>query len=197
MKSAGDEMIRLGVAIGFVCGGCNRSEADVVQNAHGDAKPLPILSHTKKGGKKTLIFSGVMWDCSCRGRWWWWWWGVSCREANLTLQGLGEGGGKCVLYQVGGCWTASRRETSGIDWRYSVGPKLLEHGGGDGGGRFFRNLSPRLREPLWIQETLTTVQVLLKRQGQGGDTRLLRRCPGGKGGGGGGGGVEKSWLMFV
>lgn len=69
MKSAGDEMIRLGVAIGFVCGGCNRSEADVVQNAHGDAKPLPILSHTKKGEKKTLIFSGVMWDCSCRGRW--------------------------------------------------------------------------------------------------------------------------------
>lgn len=60
---------------------------------------------------------------------------MSCREANLTLQGLGEGGGKCVLYQVGGCWTASRRETSGIDWRYSVGPKLLEHGvGGVGGG---------------------------------------------------------------
>lgn len=57
---------------------------------------------------------------------------MSCREANLTLQGLGEGGGKCVLYQVGGCWTASRRETSGIDWRYSVGPKLLEHGGGGG-----------------------------------------------------------------
>lgn len=24
MKSAGDEMIRLAVAIGFVCGGCNR-----------------------------------------------------------------------------------------------------------------------------------------------------------------------------
>lgn len=56
--------------------------------------------------------------------------GLSCREANLILQGLGEGGGKCVLYQVGGCCTASRRETSGIDWRYSVGPKLLEHGGG-------------------------------------------------------------------
>lgn len=52
MKSAGDEMIRLGVAIGFVCGGCNRREADVVQNAHGDAKPPPILSHKKKGGKK-------------------------------------------------------------------------------------------------------------------------------------------------
>lgn len=68
MKSAGDEMIRLGVAIGFVCGGCNRREADVVQNAHGDAKPPPILSHTQKKGKKTLIFSGVMWDYSCRGR---------------------------------------------------------------------------------------------------------------------------------
>lgn len=52
MKSAGDEMIRLGVAIGFVCGGCNRREADVVQNAHGDAKPPPILSHKKKGGEK-------------------------------------------------------------------------------------------------------------------------------------------------
>lgn len=122
---------------------------------------------------------------------------MSCREANLILQGLGEGGGKCVLYQVGGCCTASRRETSGIDWRYSVGPKLLEHGGGGGSGRFFRNLTPRLRQPLWIQETLTTAQVLLERQGQGGDTRLLRRCLGGKGGGGGGGGVEKSWLMFV
>lgn len=62
---------------------------------------------------------------------------LSCREANLTLQGLGGGGGKCVLYQVGGCWTASRRETSGIDWRYSVGPKLLEHrrDGGVWGGR--------------------------------------------------------------
>lgn len=47
MKSAGDEMIRLAVAIGFVCGGCNRSEAGVVQNAHGDAKPLPILSPIK------------------------------------------------------------------------------------------------------------------------------------------------------
>lgn len=48
MKSAGDEMIRLTAAIGFVCGGCNRSEADVVQNAHGDAKPPPILSPIKK-----------------------------------------------------------------------------------------------------------------------------------------------------
>ena len=48
MKSAGDEMIRLAVAIGFVCGGCNRSEAGVVQNAHGDAKPPPILSPLKK-----------------------------------------------------------------------------------------------------------------------------------------------------
>lgn len=55
MKSAGDEMIRLGVAIGFVCGGCNRRDADVVQNAHGDAKPPPILSH-KKGGKKHPSF---------------------------------------------------------------------------------------------------------------------------------------------
>jgi len=48
MKSAGDEMIRLAVAIGFVCGGCNRSKAGVVQNAHGDAKPPPILSPIKK-----------------------------------------------------------------------------------------------------------------------------------------------------
>lgn len=48
MKSAGDEMIRLAVTIGFVCGGCNRSKAGVVQNAHGDAKPLPILSPIKK-----------------------------------------------------------------------------------------------------------------------------------------------------
>lgn len=47
MKSAADEMIRLAVAIGFVCGGCNRSEAGVVQNAHGDAKPPPILSLIK------------------------------------------------------------------------------------------------------------------------------------------------------
>lgn len=51
MKSAGDEMIRLGAAIGFVCGGCNRREADVVQNAHGDAKPPPILSHEKREKK--------------------------------------------------------------------------------------------------------------------------------------------------
>lgn len=51
MKSAGDEMIRLGAAIGFVCGGCNRRKADVVQNAHGDAKPPPILSHEKREKK--------------------------------------------------------------------------------------------------------------------------------------------------
>lgn len=56
MKSAGDEMIRLGVAIGFVCGGCNRRDADVVQNAHGDAKPPPILSHKKGGEKNTHLF---------------------------------------------------------------------------------------------------------------------------------------------
>ena len=61
MKSAGDEMIRLTVAIGFVCGGCNRSEAGVVQNAHGDAKPPPILSPIKKNKKNTVLggFSGV------------------------------------------------------------------------------------------------------------------------------------------
>lgn len=53
MKSAGDEMIRLGVAIGFVCGGCNRRDADVVQNAHGDAKPPPILSYKKRGKKRS------------------------------------------------------------------------------------------------------------------------------------------------
>lgn len=57
MKSAGDEMIRLGVAIGFVCGACNRREADVVQNAHGDAKPPPILSHKKRGEKNTHLFT--------------------------------------------------------------------------------------------------------------------------------------------
>lgn len=48
MKSAGDEMIRLAVAIGFVCGACNRSEAGVVQNARGDTKPAPILHLWKK-----------------------------------------------------------------------------------------------------------------------------------------------------
>lgn len=63
MKSAGDEMIRLAVAIGFVCGGCNRSKAGVVQNAHGDAKPPPILSPTKKINKYSSwgFFRSVMW----------------------------------------------------------------------------------------------------------------------------------------
>lgn len=73
MKSAGDEMIRLTVAIGFVCGGCNRSEAGVVQNAHGDAKPPPILSPIKKKKFKKMLFLGVFQECnvgcSCRGRW--------------------------------------------------------------------------------------------------------------------------------
>ena len=52
--------------------------------------------------------------------------GVELRETNLTLQGLGEGGGSCVFYQVGGCWTASRGETSGIDWWYSAESELVE-----------------------------------------------------------------------
>lgn len=54
--------------------------------------------------------------------------GLSCGgKTNLTLQGLGEGRGKAVyFYQVGGCWTASRSETSGIDWRYSAGPQPFE-----------------------------------------------------------------------
>lgn len=64
MKSAADEMIRLTVAIGFVCGGCNRSEADVVQNAHGDAKPPPILSPIKKKNKKKKLFLGVFQECN-------------------------------------------------------------------------------------------------------------------------------------
>lgn len=65
--------------------------------------------------------------CSCRGRW-----GLNWGETNLTLQGLGEGkggelgGGVCVFYQVGGCWTASRSETSGIDWRYSAERRLAK-----------------------------------------------------------------------
>lgn len=67
---------------------------------------------------------------------------MDCREANLALQGLGEGGGKCVFYQVGGCWTASRRETSGIDWRYSVGPKLFEHQGEEMAAVAFSQTSP-------------------------------------------------------
>ena len=57
-----------------------------------------------------------------------------------------------VFYQVGGCWTASRGETSGIDWRYSAGREAglsvggcLRGGGGGGGGgcsgRLFTNLT--------------------------------------------------------
>lgn len=69
MKSAGDEMIRLVVAIGFVCGCCNRSKAGVVQNAHGDAKPPPILSAIKKKKKKKNVsswgfFRSAMWSVS-------------------------------------------------------------------------------------------------------------------------------------
>lgn len=41
--------------------------------------------------------------------------GGAGERTNLTLQGLEEGGGSLVFYQVGGCWTASRSETSGID----------------------------------------------------------------------------------
>lgn len=67
---------------------------------------------------------------------------MDCREANLALQGLGEGGGKCVFYQVGGCWTASRRETSGIDWRYSAGPKLFKHRGEEMAAVAFSQTSP-------------------------------------------------------
>lgn len=88
-------MIRLTVAIGFVCGGCNRSEADVVQNAHGDAKPPPILSPVRKKKRNCScgFFRSVMWGCSCRGRW-----GMSWGETNLTLQGLGEGRGVTVYF---------------------------------------------------------------------------------------------------
>lgn len=44
-------------------------------------------------------------------------WGgeVELGETILTLEGLGERGASFVFYQVGGCWTASRSETSGID----------------------------------------------------------------------------------
>lgn len=52
--------------------------------------------------------------------------GVELGETNLTLQGLGEEGRSCVFYQVGGCWTTSRSETSGIDWRYSAERRLVE-----------------------------------------------------------------------
>lgn len=71
MKSAGDEMIRLAVAIGFVCGGCNRSEAGVVQNAHGDAKPPKIFSPLKEIYKYSswVFFQDCNMGCSRRGRW--------------------------------------------------------------------------------------------------------------------------------
>lgn len=53
--------------------------------------------------------------------------GLSRGKTNLTLQGIGEGVvGGCVFYQVGGSWTASRGETSGIDWRYSAGREPVE-----------------------------------------------------------------------
>lgn len=42
-------------------------------------------------------------------------WGVELGETILTLEGLGKRGGSFVFYQVGGCRTASRSETSGID----------------------------------------------------------------------------------
>lgn len=63
MKSAGDEMIRLAEAIGFVCGGCNRSKADVVQNAHGDAKP----PSPQKGKRILQFFKTVMWGLLLQG----------------------------------------------------------------------------------------------------------------------------------
>lgn len=69
-----------------------------------------------------------------------------------------RGGGSCVFYQVGGCWTASRSETSGIDWRYSAGPELFECRRLPARRRQRRQAlhKPHLRhrEALWIQEPL-------------------------------------------
>lgn len=107
------------------------------KNAHGDAKPPPILSPIKK--KKKILFLGVFRECnvgcSCRGRW-----GLNWGVNKFNTSGAWRGGGAShVFYQVGGCWTASRGETSGIDWRYSAGrgAGLSVDGclrGGGGGG---------------------------------------------------------------
>lgn len=50
MKSARNEMIRLAVAIGFVCGGCNRTEAGVVQKCPWTCKAStdPFTREKKK-----------------------------------------------------------------------------------------------------------------------------------------------------
>ena len=53
-----EEMIRLAGAIGFVCAGCNRSGAGVVQNAHGDAKLSPIPFTNKKTKSSWFFFAG-------------------------------------------------------------------------------------------------------------------------------------------